>query len=69
MKKSNAYKLPWDIEIYHRAQEFALKNGIKWCRMNGNVLYSLRRPHYSILLRDDVAFRFRRWLNFLRSNK
>ena len=56
------YKVPHEIQIYRRAQAFALEAGLKWLVMAGNNIRSLRRPGYSILLPDEVAIRFRRWI-------
>ncbi len=61
-----SYRVPWEIQTYHDAQVFALQFGLRWCRMSGNNVYSLRLPHYSIGLREDVARRFRRWLEHVR---
>ena len=57
-----SYRVPWTIEVYHDAQEFAYKWGLKWCYMEGDRVYSLRLSHFYIGLREDTAKRFRRWL-------
>ena len=57
-----SYQVPWEIRVYHEAQEFALRWGLKWCRCENNTVRSLRCPGYSIGLREDVAKRFNRWL-------
>lgn len=60
------YEVPFEICVYHEAQAYALKHGFKWCRLNGNVLSSLRKPYYSLCLPKNTAIRFRRWLDYVR---
>ena len=59
------YQVPFEIRIYHEAQAYALKWGLKWCRVNGNRVSSLRCPNYSLGLREDIAKRFKRWLRYM----
>ena len=57
-----SYKVPFEIRVYHEAQFYALKWGLKWCRLKGNSVYSLRCPNYSLGLDTNIAIRFKRWL-------
>lgn len=62
-----SYQVPFEIRVYHEAQYFALGFGIKWCRVRGNNVSSLRCPGYSLGLREDIAIRFKRWLNYVQN--
>ena len=70
-----AYKLPWEIEIYHDFQAYSLRTGFHWIRYRlsgerGFAIKNLKCPFYSKSCDyKEVRDRFVRWFNWMKGKR